>query len=481
MDTFSDALLRLARGFLGGAIEQYSVFQQQVDPGRTRLDHRAGRVWIGEREFADSGEIGTFAEDLTFQWAWAKPALAGMSGVAASVRLREIGLREAIPEFTTDLLDLAGFPDPMLAADHLSIIAMGVLGARGMTKFNYGGRAYAYLVVEDEQVPCATPDPGAVAGVVRAAAAMLPGGGARSVVEGYARRHHATVRASADGLEVSLPQGFRLIARVDSADRLVAADIVDAGLAAVPATLPEPRHERIPPFVPDTLLAALAAPAAITIGGRGSLRGSADATSLWWEPMYAAEDLVEVPDRRVAVAEIGRYDSEHRIWTWVHRDGSGATTLRALAREHGAAHLAADRVDLSGTAHPNNVVTVLVAGAADLGGNLGWAAVPDDAGWRYFAVTDHEVRAPGADPAVAALVIDTAANLLHPLTDQQSRYATMRAMILGWFRRHDVAALTFGEPQLLLGHFGLYELRVEFDAGGGIIGTRTGMIGELMF
>ncbi|WP_336081591.1 DUF6882 domain-containing protein [Nocardia sp. SSK8] len=481
METFSDALLSLARGHLGGAIEQYSVFQQQVPPGPTRVDHHAGRVRLGDREFGASGELGTYAEDRTFRWAWAKPALAGTPGAEASTRVRELGLRHGIPEFASELVDLSGFPDPMLAADHLSIIAMGALGARGMTKFDHGGRAYAYLVIDDDSVPVAVPDPGLVAGIVRAAAQMLPGGGARAVVAGYAHRHHAAVRDTPGGMEVQLPDGFRLVVGIVG-DQLVDVEVVDAEHGAVDSALPLPRPERIPPFVPDGLLTALAAPAATTVGGRGSVRGipAAAAGTLWWEPMFGAENVVEVPDRPVAVAEIGRYDNERKIWSWAPRDWAGATALRALARAHDAAHLAADRVDLGGIAHPDTVVTALVAAAADLGGTVGWAALPDGAGWRYFAVTDAAVRATGTDPGVAALVLETAATLLHPLTDPDSRYATLRAMVTGYFDRHRVPTLTFGEPRQLLGHFGRYELRVEFDRGGGFLGTRTGMIGELM-
>ncbi|MFJ2838953.1 DUF6882 domain-containing protein, partial [Nocardia sp. NPDC087230] len=271
MDTFSDSLLRLARDYLGGAIEQYSVFQEQIRPGPTRVDHRSGRVWIGEREFAGSGEIGTYAEDLTFMWAWAKPTLEGLPGVAASTRVRELGLRHGIPEFAEGVVDLSGFPDPMLAADHLSIIALGALGARGMTKFNHGGRAYAYLIVDDEQVPSATPDPGRVAELVGAAARMLPGTGARAVVAGYAHRHRLPVRDTADGVEVQLPDGPRLIARIGDGDRLLGAEVLGAS-ASAPAGA-GPRPERIPPFFPDSLLVALAPAAAITVGGHGSLRG----------------------------------------------------------------------------------------------------------------------------------------------------------------------------------------------------------------
>lgn len=483
VDTFSDSLLRLARNYLGTAIEQYSAFQEQIRPGPTRVDHHSGRVWIGDREFAGSGEIGTYAEDLSFMWAWAKPALDGLPGVAASTRVRELGLRHGIPEFAQGIVDLSGFPDPMLAADHLSIIALGALGARGMTKFNHGGRAYAYLIVDDEQVPCAAPDPGVVAGVVRAAAHMLPGAGARAVVAGYAHHHHAPLRDTADGVEVQLPDGLRLVVRIDDGDQLVDAEVVGPGHGVVAAADPMPRHERIPPFFPDSLLVALAPAAATTVGGHGSLRGAAAAAAvptLRWQPMYGDDDVVDAPHRPVAVAEIGRYDSEHRIWAWAPREWTGTAALRRLAREHGAEHLALDRVDLGTTVHPDNVVTMLVAGAADLGGTVGWAAVPGGAGWRYFAVVDDAVTSTGSDPGVAAQLIETAANLVHPLTDPDSRYPAMRAMVVGYFDRHRVATLTFGEPQMLLGHFGLYEMRVEFDATGGIIGTRTGMIGELM-
>lgn len=486
VDAFSNALLSFARGYLGGAIEQYSAFQEQVPNGRMRLDVGTGRAWVGDRELSRSGELGTFAEDLTFMWAWAKPELAGLPGVEHSARLRDIGVRHGIPEFTEGLLDLGGFPDPKLAADHLSLIALGVLRARGSMKFNHGGRAYTYLVTDDEDSRYAEPDPGRAAEYLRIAALLLPGDGTRDVITGYARLHGLVTRPTSEGIDLVLSGGYRLIARIDERGNIVDASMVGPdGAPYMPTrTAPQPSSRRLSPFVPDGLLAVLAPAAAITVGLKGGLLDFAEElrdverSRATWDPVRGRFGIEELPELSVAAVEIGRYDRGTRTWVWADNGWEGTATVRRLAREHDANHLDADSVDLTAVAPAEeNTADVLSAAAVHLGGAVGWEFVPDGDGYRALALTDERITAPAADPNVACAVFDSTANLLHPLTDSENRYRTMREMVVGYFRHYGIPTLYVGEPQLLMGHFGLYEVRVEFDVDGAVSRTGYGLIG----
>ncbi|WP_330249818.1 hypothetical protein OG874_26360 [Nocardia sp. NBC_00565] len=54
----------------------------------------------------------------------------------------------------------------------------------------------------------------------------------------------------------------------------------------------------------------------------------------------------------------------------------------------------------------------------------------------------------------------------------------MREIVVGYFRHHGISTLYVGEPQLLMGHFGLYEVRIEFefDVDGAVSRTGFGLI-----
>ncbi|WP_330178853.1 hypothetical protein OHB26_20255 [Nocardia sp. NBC_01503] len=487
MDTFSSELLSFARGYLGGGIEQYNSFMTQIQPGRTGCDLDTGLAWIGERRLARSGQLGTFAEDQTFMWAWAKPDLTGLPGTEHAVRLREIGAAQGIPEFTTELLDLGGFHDPKLAADHLGLIAQGVLGARGMTKFNHGGRAYTYLAIDDETVALAEPDPGTVATWLRVAADLLLGGGARAVIAGYARRHGLTVREIPGGNELALPRGYALRARIDERDNIVDATVVDATGAtyrAAPVQRPRPPRQ---PFVPDDLLARLASAAAITMGLKRGLLDFADGlrelerTTPTWNPDNGCYGIAELPELALAAVELGCYERPAETWIWADNGWAGSAAVRRLAFEAGANHLAAERVSLTPAFKPENVVDLLTAAAVHLGGGVGWVHVPTDDGFRCLAVIDPRITPPGTDPDFAATIFEATANLLNPLTDVENRYRTMREMIVGYFEHFRVPTLYMGEPQLLMGHFGLYELRIEFGVDGALTRAYWGLQGQLGF
>nr|WP_062984898.1 DUF6882 domain-containing protein [Nocardia anaemiae] len=452
-----------------------------------RIDHETGTAWVGDRALGRSGELGTFAEDLTFMWAWAKFELAGMPGVEHSIRLRDIGVLQGIPEFTEGLLDLKGFPDPKLAADHLSLIALGVLRARGSLKFNHGGRAYTYLVTDDEDLAYAEPIPERVAESLRIAALLLPGDGTRDVITGYAQLHGLSTQSIPDGIELILPGGYQLIARITARDNILDMRMVGPdGAPYEPAgSAPHQSARRLPPFIPDALLAELGPATAVAMGLKGGLLDFAEGLRdverphSTWDPMHGRFGFVELPELSIAATEIGRYDRGTRVWTWADNNWRGSAEVRRMAHEYGAEHLASDHVDLTPVAFaPENIADLLSSAAVQLGGGVGWAFAPDNDGYRALALTDERITVPRPDPDKACAVFDATANLLHPLTDPENRYRTMREMVVGYFRHYGIPTLFMGEPQLLMGHFGLYEVRVEFDVDGAVSRTGYGLIGQ---
>ncbi|MGV9415067.1 DUF6882 domain-containing protein [Nocardia sp. NPDC003693] len=461
--------MSFARGVLGGAIEQHMWFSGQIPPGRTGCSVITGIARIGEREFTRSGQLGSFAEDLTFMWTWAKPDTAGRPGAEHSARLRDIGLRHDIPEFTTELVDLGGFHDPKLAADHLALICMGALGARGMTKFNHGGRAYTYLVTDDESVTRAEPDPAQTGSILRIAAELLPGGGARAVISGYAHGRGLPVRVAPapEIAELTLPGDYRLAFEIDEWDTIADVAVFGPdGRAFAPAPAPSQPDRRGTPFVPDALLAALAPAVPIVAGHRGDTPGYGDPALFDAEPRGA---------------EIGHFDPETETWTWATADWAGSAAVRALAVEHGAPQLSTDRVDLSHAPVARNLATLLATAAVRLGDGRGlqYYRRPGRAGYSCYAVTDPDVEVSPSDPDIACQVIEHAADVVNPLTDPANRYSVMREMIVGYFRHHGLPVLYVAEPELLMAHFGLYEVRAEFGIDGSLIRAGYGLVGGI--
>ncbi|WP_157535143.1 DUF6882 domain-containing protein [Nocardia inohanensis] len=430
METFSDALTSLARGSLGGAIDQYYAFSQAIPAGNTAANSELSKVWIGDREFDRSGHLGSFAEDRTFMWAWANENLRGMPGVAHSVRLRELGMAHRVPELTTALVDLDRFEDPWAAADQLALIAQALLGVRGMTKFNHGGRAYTYVLIDDESVPVANPDPSRAAESRQAADEILAG---------------------------SVPR------------------VVNTGGAAPAGSAPG--------FIPDSLLPVLAPGAPIAMSMSGVLlEAEPELTELRqrqpvWDRAAGRFFYAERPDLTFEAAEIGHFDAQRRLWEW--SEFEGASTIRAIATQHEADHLAAEQVSLDGQARPANIANLLAAAAVHRGGAIGWLHAPTASGYVNLALTDPRVRARGIDPDDACVLLENAADMVHPLTRAHNRYPTMRTMAAGFLEYYGLPMLYVGEPYFVGAMFGLYEMRAEFGSEGGLIRTHFGLTGTL--
>ncbi|WP_067451828.1 DUF6882 domain-containing protein [Actinomadura macra] len=349
MEAFSDALLDLCGPSLGWITEQFEVFYSVLPDGAIRHDAATGLAWIGDMELR-ADLVGTYAEDATFQWAWAKQGLAGSPAIAGSLRLREIGERNSVPELTHAIVDLGHFTDPRLAAQHLGLVAAALLGARGELHYSHGGRALTFLATDDPGLPIAGPDPARVARALQTGAEMLPGARAAEMVNEYAAHHRLEARSVAAGLELDLPDDHQVLARIDGG-RLTAVTVTgpDGPVAPAPGHRPPIADDPAALFLPAGLFAALARSVASALD-RGSVALGDHLAELGWEPgvppvwdagVARYGDLLDAQAR-----EIGVYLPGPGTWEWSDDDWDGVTRLRSVVREHGTEYLGAERVVL---------------------------------------------------------------------------------------------------------------------------------------
>ncbi|WP_394324550.1 DUF6882 domain-containing protein, partial [Nocardiopsis sp. RV163] len=146
----------MAQPHLAWVVEQTAFFDETVPFDQFQVDLAQEAAWRGGRRLR-VGLLGSYAEDGTWLWGWANPAFEGRPVVTDALRLRETGERHAVPELAEGLVDLNHLPDPRLASDHMSLIAMGLLGTRGGIVFNHAGRARTFLTVTDPGIPWAPP------------------------------------------------------------------------------------------------------------------------------------------------------------------------------------------------------------------------------------------------------------------------------------------------------------------------------------
>ncbi|WP_147255549.1 DUF6882 domain-containing protein [Streptomyces sp. PT12] len=238
MSTFSDALLTLARPRLAWVSEQLDLFDTLVPRGTTHIDLDAPSLRRGGVTLRGH-VLGTYVPDGTWLWAWGNGAFAGTRGAELSASLREIGEWDGVPELAGRTLDLSGFPDPRRAADHLLLICMGLLDARGAAVCALNERALAFLVTNDPAVPRAEPRPWRLVDALRTGPATLLGGDASVAVKGWFARHGVTPSATGDGFAGRLPEGDTVTVTLSGgAVREVTVTGADGGPAAL-ATAPQ--------------------------------------------------------------------------------------------------------------------------------------------------------------------------------------------------------------------------------------------------
>ncbi|GAA2412988.1 hypothetical protein GCM10010191_23310 [Actinomadura vinacea] len=499
MDSFSAALTEAASPHAAWAAERVDRYNAHLRGKPFGRDIARGLVHVEDRA-VPAGLLGTYAEDRTFKWGWAYGDPPGAPDVVHAQRLREIGLRLAVPELTEPLVDLNGFSDPRLAAERLAILALGLLGAGGLVRHGHGGRAVTFLISDDPGIEAAGPEPSMIETWLRDGAALFsdhgPGPGA-AVVRGYAERHDLPVRTTADGVETGgveaggvefdLPGGGRVLARIGGGDRL---DKVEVTVPDGDVPPPRERYARIVELeadqpLPDGLLNA-AAPAVL-----GAFHAQ---FALWdllkekgwrgdpapeWDPAAGRLRFGDVLD--VAARAIGGLDRDSHTWEWAGDDADATGWIRSVAREHGAGHLAEDVVELGDGPRWQWVAGFLARSAARPEGTRGtWTVAGGSGGNLEFEVAVTDPAAPEwGSLGVLCAAVESAADILQPLVPREHRYAVMRSMVYGHFERLGMVPFHVGEPDMFMGNMGLYEVRVMIAYDGTVNSAHWGMQGTL--
>ncbi|GAA2382625.1 hypothetical protein GCM10010420_00710 [Streptomyces glaucosporus] len=480
-DSFSGELLALARPNLAWTVEQIDLFDRLVPRGPTRFDLEVPMV--GRAGLALSGQlVASYAADGTWLWAWANNGIADTPGAVASRELRAIGERQGIPELTKPLLDLNGFPDARLAADHLLLICMGLLDGRGAAVTAVNERGWAFLVVDDPAVPRAEPRPARLAHALRSGPAMLPGPPLKAV-EGWFARHGVEPEYGPGTVVGTLPHGDRVTVWLDGGG--VTAVEVTGPDGGVPVSAAGPEQRLVDPrpdprapslLFPAALLPVVAREIAFSLREtRGMVEYAGrylafDGRAPAWD---GATGQLLFPGGGLACRPLARYDLEERWFEWAPGTEDVREALRRAAGLPDGAVLPelTDRFDLSPYAAPESVAVSLARAGARVSG-----LVLTSLGNRFLAVADPRLPVPAVDPEAAAEEIRAGAGWLQGLTPPEDRPRVMREAAAAYFERAGMQVWHHGEPDFLSGVAGLYEVRVFFAPDGTVTDTSWGML-----
>lgn len=480
--SFSDELLALARPNLAWTVEQIDLFDRIVPNGPTRCD--PGVPELGRAGVLLSARlVARFAADGTWLWAWADRSTADTPGAESAHELRVIGERHGVRELTTPLLDLGGFPDPRLAADHLSLICMGLLDGRGAAVVAVDDRNWAFLIVDDPAVPRATPRPARLAHALRNGPAMLPGP-ALKAVQGWFDRHGIEPGYVPGAVWGALPGGDRVTVRLEGGAVTSVEVTGPDGGAPISASAPEQRlvDPRPDPKAPDRLFPAELLPV-VTREIAFSLRDTRgmveyagrrldfEGRAPHWD--RASGHLV-FPGGGLACRPLGRYDSEERRFEWAPGTEDVREALRraaGLSPEVRLPELSGERLDLSPYAAPESVAVALARTGARVVGQV-FTSLGD----RFLAVADERLPAPDVNPEAAAEEIRAGASWLLGITPIEDRPRVMREAATAYFERAGMQVWHHGEPDFVSGVAGLYEVRVFFAPDGTVTDCSWGLL-----
>lgn len=190
-----------------------------------------------------------------------------------------------------------------------------------------------------------------------------------------------------------------------------------------------------------------------------------------WDPhagTLAFDDILALQAREIARERDGD-------WEWA-AGRPGLDLTRAALREHGAEHLAADRLDIGSHPRPAHLSGFLARVAAFQGEAQGVWTVPGEDGDRHLAISG--IPAAGSLKTLCGAVL-SAADLLQQLVRSRDRYPVMRSMVVGALEGRGFAPLYVGEPEMLMGHRGVHEIRVLFGHDGTVTAAYEGLIGTL--
>ncbi|MEU7485375.1 DUF6882 domain-containing protein [Streptomyces sp. NPDC042319] len=220
---FSEAFVRTVQPYAAWGAEQLETFNAFLPEGDWSADLDQCSYRQGRQELQIS-VLGTWdVRDGSWLWGWANPGFGNKPVAGAAHAVRRFGHEQQIPEFTSDLVNLSGAPDPRMAAETLAFGAMSVLGAPGYIGAQASPEARVYFVPNDPQVPRASPDPVKLPRMLMTGAGIF-GGAESQVVTGYFGRHGVELQRTEDGFSVVLPDGTPVSIRFDGQGRISSID-----------------------------------------------------------------------------------------------------------------------------------------------------------------------------------------------------------------------------------------------------------------
>lgn len=483
--SFSDQLLSHARPNLAWVCEQLDLFDSLVPAGVVSFDRdepSVTRSGITLRAHV----VGTYALDGTLMWAWANESYRDSLIAVRSQELRELGERSGIPELTEPLLDLNHFPDPRLAADHLLLMSMGLLDARGAVICAVNEQGRLLMVVDDPAVPRAEPRPVRLTTALRNGAALLPGP-ALAPVKGWFARHGIDPVYGLGRVEGVLDGGDRVVVSLEG-EEVTGVEVTGPdGTAPGCRTAGEQQLEgaRRSPGAPHRtfprpLLAVAAREMAFSILRTRAMVSYADDHLAFAgrAPVWDGEaEELRFPGGGLAARRLGSYDAEEGWFRWAPETEDIRECFREAAGLDSAdvetmPELSGDQLDLTAYGPREAVAVALARTAANVAGHT-FTSLGND----FFAVTDERLTDTGAldlDGAVAD--IRGGGSWLHGLVEQEARNETMRSLAQAYFERLGMQVWRYGEPDFISGVTGLYEVRVYFAPDGTITQVAPGML-----
>lgn len=506
--SFSDPLLRLVRPHLAWVCEQLDLFTRLVPVGTTAYDPDAPTVTCSGVTVRGH-LVGSYASDGTWLWAWGNERFRDTPGAQRSAELRALGVQHGIPELTERLVDLNGFDNPRVAADHLLLISLALLDGRGGAAYAGNESTRFFVVVDDPAVPRAEPRAAGLVTGLENGAALLPGP-ALKPVQGWFKRHGIEPEYAPGRVTGTLPTGDRVVVTLDG-DRLAGVRVTgpDGGaprsddqppqrLATEPSGDPraggpsaeDPRTARpatdprsAPTVAPRSRMfpRELLGVAAREIGF--SIRGTRAMVA------YAGEHLgfvgqaprwderagrIAFPGGGLAARRLGAYDLNGGWFAWAEGTEDVRAALGAAAGLAAGAELpelSGRRLDLGDYLLGEKTVVTLARVAASAFGGIFTSL-----GNEFWVITDAApLEDPEADPDVAAQEVMAGASWLGDITDTDARPETMRAMATAYFERLGYQVMHHGQPEFLSGMRGLYEVRVYFAPDGTVTDASPGM------
>ncbi|MFF9866762.1 DUF6882 domain-containing protein [Streptomyces sp. NPDC013953] len=483
--SYSEQLLALARPHLAWVCEQLDLFDSLVPAGVVSFDRNEPSVTRSGITLR-AHVIGTYALDGTWMWAWANESYRDDTIAVRSRELRELGERAGVPELTEPMPDLNHFPDPRLAADHLLLMCMGLLDARGGVICAVNERGRLFMVVDDPAVPRAEPRPARLTTALRNGTALLPGP-SPVPVRGWFARHGVEPVHGPGRVEGVLDGGDRVVVTL-GAGEVIGVEVTgpDGGTPGC-GTAGEQELEgaRLSPDAPHRtfprpLLGVAAREMAFSIlRTRAMVRYAGDHLGFVGRPPSWDEQAGELrfPGGGLKGRRLGSYDAEQGWFRWA----PGTEDIRDRFREAAGLgradaedlpELSGERLDLTVYGPREAVAVALARTAATVAGHT-FTSLGND----FFAVTDARFADAGpVDPDDAVTDVRGAASWLQGLVEQETRDETMRSLARSYFERAGLQVWHYGQPDFLSGVRGLYEVRVYFAPDGTITEVTPGTV-----